>query len=269
MNLLILACSAPSLDEDVPADPLTASALAAATAALTDLGPRMVTTDAESAAADLIEQALLEAGLDSVERVPFVWDAWLPGAASVTVDGVAYAAEPLSPSPPTTALTGTLAMSDFSGQIALFSSDDGSRAEQFLAALTGGAAAMIRISEQTGDSGEPLVEVGHTLQGSTLPAVAVSAAVGAILKTAGEVQIDIDSTTVFDHTSENIAGIVDGASTATVAITAHFDSWHPAESAADNALGAAMLELLALRVAQEQPERRVLLLATSGEEQGL
>jgi hypothetical protein len=158
--------------------------LAETTQRLTDLGPRQVATDAESQAAALLEDMLLSAGLQDVERAPFTFDAWLPGAASVTLDGVALPAEPLSPSPPTAGLSAPLSSGAQPGMIALYSSDDGSRAEQFLLALTGGAVAMIRITEDLTESGEPLVEVGHTLEGSTLPAVAVDAETGARLNAA-------------------------------------------------------------------------------------
>jgi hypothetical protein len=246
--------------------------LAETTQRLTDLGPRQVATDAESQAAALLEDMLLSAGLQDVERAPFTFDAWLPGAASVTLDGVALPAEPLSPSPPTAGLSAPLSSGAQPGMIALYSSDDGSRAEQFLLALTGGAVAMIRITEDLTESGEPLVEVGHTLEGSTLPAVAVDAETGARLKAAiGQtVALDLSSTTLPDHTSDNVVGWLEGsASSATIALTAHYDSWHPSESAADNALGVAMAVLLAGHIAQGIPDRRLLVLLTSGEEQGL
>ena len=267
-----LACTPPSPDSAAPIDWLTAEKLAETTRRLTELGPRQVATDAETLAAAAIEELLLTAGLQDVERAPFTFDAWLPGAASITLDGVALPAEPLSPSPPTSALSAPLSSGAQSGMIALYSSEDGSRAEQFLLALTGGAVAMIRVTEDLSEAGEPLVEVGHTLEGSTLPAVAVDAETGALLKAAiGQtVQLDLASTTLPDHTSDNVVGWLKGsASSATVALTAHYDSWHSSESAADNALGVAMAALLAGHLAQSIPDRRLLVLMTSGEEQGL
>jgi hypothetical protein len=266
-----LACT-PTSTDSVDIDWLTAEKLDEMTRRLTDLGPRQVATDAEPLAAEVVEAMLLEGGLEDVERAPFVWDAWLPGTATLTVGDSILSAEPLSPSPTTTGLTGTLTSGATSGGIALYSSDDGSRAEQFLFALTGGAAAMIRITESLDEDGGPLIEVGHTLEGSSMPAVAVDAVTGAILKAAiGQtVTLDVTSTTVTDHTSDNLVGWLEGsASSATVALTAHYDSWHPSESAADNALGVAMAALLAADVAQSIPDRRLLVLLTSGEEQGL
>lgn len=267
-----LACTPPVQDSDAPIDWLTAEVLAETTRRLTDLGPRQVATDAESQAAAIVEDMLLTAGLQDVERAPFTFDAWLPGAASITLDGVSLPAEPLSPSPPTAGLSAPLSSGAQPGMIALYSSDDGSRAEQFLLALTGGAVAMIRITEDLTESGEPLVEVGHTLEGSTLPAVAVDAETGARLKAAiGQtVELDLSSTTLPDHTSDNVVGWLEGsASSATIALTAHYDSWHSSESAADNALGVAMAVLLAGHIAKGMPDRRLLVLLTSGEEQGL
>lgn len=267
----LLACTSPPTDS-ADTDWLTAEKLSELTRRLTDLGPRQVATDAEPLAAAAVEAMLLEGGLEDVERAPFTWDAWLPGAASVTLGGQTFSAEPLSPSPTTTGLTGTLTSGATAGGIALFSSSDGSRAEQFLLALTGGADAMIRITESLDADGGPLIEVGHTLEGSSLPAVAVDAETGAALKAAiGQtVTLDLTSTVVPDHTSENLVGWLEGsASSATVALTAHYDSWHPSESAADNAIGVAMAALLAADIAQTIPDRRLLVLLTSGEEQGL
>ena len=116
------------------------------------------------------------------------------------------------------------------------------------------------------------MEVGHTLEGSSLPAVAVGAETGAVLKAAlGQtIQLDLTSTTVPGHTSDNLVGTVAGtSSSATIVLTAHYDSWHPSESAADNALGVAMAVLLAAEMAESLHDRQLLVLITSGEEQGL
>lgn len=269
MIILWLAC-APGTDTALPDDPLVEGRLEALTQALVDLGPRMVTSPAEAQAAALVEASFLEVGLPA-HRAPFSWDPWLPGTASVSVGGQVLPAVPLSPSPVTDGLQGTLAVRDVAGQVALFYSDDGSRASQFTTALTGGAAAMVRISTERTHTGEPLVEVGHTLQGSALPAIAVDADTGAVLAAAvGQVvQIDIDAAVVEGHVSDNVVAMVEGTAGGLVAVTAHYDSWHPSESAADNALGVAMLLLLAERLATEQPRQSVLFLVTSGEEQGL
>ena len=54
-------------------------------------------------------------------------------------------------------------------------------------------------------------------------------------------------------------------------VVAHYDSWHPSESAFDNALGVGALVQLAWRAqaAGQPPDREIVFLATSGEEQGL
>ena len=72
---------------------------------------------------------------------------------------------------------------------------------------------MIRITEDHAEDGTPLVEVGHTLEGSSLPAVAVDAEVGALLKAAvgQEVQLDLTSTTIAGHTSDNVVGWLEGS----------------------------------------------------------
>lgn len=268
-GLLLLSCTGDSVDTGAAAEPLSAARLEAQTAALVALGPRMVTTEAEARAADLIEEALLAAGL-TPQRAPFAWEAWLPGAATVTLGGTRHPAEALSPSPATAGLAGALATEAVAGKIALYSSSDGSRADQFAAAFTGGAEAMIRITDDRTAAGEVLVEVGHTLQGSSLPAIAVDAEVGAALRAAVGQAVTLDiGAEVVDHVSDNLLAVVEGTGSGWVAVTAHYDSWHPSESAADNALGVAMLLLLAEAIAAERPERSVLFLLTSGEEQGL
>ncbi|MEL6347513.1 MAG: M28 family metallopeptidase [Myxococcota bacterium] len=271
--LFWLACTGddPSSTEE-PSDPLTTAALTASVERLVAIGPRMSGTPEEIEAAAAVEEMLLATGVDRIERAPFTWDAWQPGAASITVGDRTWEAEPLSPSPPTDGLTAALAPSDFSDQIALFSSDDGSRADQFFQASLGGAVAMVRVSEETGEEGELLVEVGHTFESSRLPAIAVDARAGTSLRSAaGEpATIRVEANVLVDHVSDNLLAVVAGTGSGWVAVTAHYDSWHPSESAADNALGTAMLIQLAARLAQAPPPRRsVLFLATAGEEQGL
>lgn len=256
-----------------PSDHLSGAALAEATAALTALGPRLVATPAEQQAADRLSLMLRAAGVDRVVREPFTWDAWQPGAATITVGGAVYPAEPLSPSPPTDGLSGLLvdADEDFSGAIALFSSDDGSRAGQFVEAVLGGALAFVRVTEDT-DEGEELIEVGHTLAGSTLPALAVSRSTGRTLRWARghEASLDIQSALVTGHVSDNLVATVEGTGSGVVYVVAHYDSWHPSESAFDNALGVGTLLLLARQLAAgPRPAHSVVFLATSGEEQGL
>jgi Zn-dependent M28 family amino/carboxypeptidase len=75
-----------------------------------------------------------------------------------------------------------------------------------------------------------------------------------------------------DHRSVDVYARIDGRGSAPgrVYVVGHYDSWHPSECAFDNALGAAALVQLAARAAASPaPERDVVFLATSGEEQGL
>ncbi len=130
----------------------------------------------------------------------------------------------------------------------------------------------MRIIDFTDDDGQPLVEVGHTLEGSSLPGVVVDAPTGAALQAAvGQTAtLDITSSTVADHASVNVLGEVAGHGTGRVIVLAHHDSWHPSESAYDNALGVGAMILLAQELAHGPPPRRsVLFIATGAEEQGL
>lgn len=256
-------------------DPLSAEALAAGTARLTDLGPRLVGTPAEEAALAEVLEMFAEAGLQEVTAEPFTYDAWQPGPAAITVGGVRWEAEPLSPSPATAGLEAVLRSSEaeeLEGTVGIWSSEEGSRAEQFLAANAADVAAMIRVTEDLDHDGGPLVEVGHTFESVRLPALAVDRETGAALREhLGEtVTVDLESTTLVDFTSSNVVGRIEGRTPSVVYVTAHYDSWHPSESAIDNALGVAVQVALAARLAEgPSPKRTVVFLATSAEEQGL
>ncbi len=269
MILLLLACQDP---EPEPVDPLTAANLEAATRAMTDLGHRMVATDHEVPARDAVVALFEASGMVGVVHPPFTWDAWTPGVASLTVGDKTWGAEPLGPSPITHGTFGPLTTSDdFAGAVSLTSSDDGARADQYAAALLGGAAAWIRITEDVDPDGTRLVEVGHTLDGSTLPSLVVDRDAGDDLwLLAGEdVTIDLESTIHRDHTSWNVVGEVPGTGSGVVVVTAHYDSWHLSECAFDNALGVGAMAVLAQLAARADLRASVVFLATSGEEQGL
>lgn len=263
-----LGCTAP--DDTGTRDPLTVELLTDRTEALVGLGPRMVGTPSEEAAAVLIEGWLAEGGLSVVEREGFVWSAWQRGSSSVEQGGVSYTSLAWSPSPSGT-VSGELQRveQDVDGRIALSRSGSMQRAEAFIAALTGGALGLIHVSEDRAADGTDLIEVGHTLDGSTLPAAAIDFSSGNALSVGEQITLSIESSTLADHRSDNVIAVVPGTGAGRVYVLAHYDSWDPSESAFDNALGAAALTLLAERMAQEKPRREVVFIATSGEEQGL
>lgn len=267
--LWLAGCMAPP--PAVP-DVLGPDALLAATERFTAIGPRQVATAGE-------EQALAEvlAGLAPLDPVaePFVFDAWRPGTASITVGGETVAVEALSPTPATDIVLPLRdASSDLTGAAAVLSSADGTRAEAFLTAIGGGAAAMIRVTEEVDFDGTPLVEVGHLLDGIAFPALAVDRPTGDWLRErlGQDARLVAAPRITRDHVSENVVARIapqtDGAKQ--VYVVAHYDSWHPSEAAFDNALGIGALLLLAERAQQAGvPEREIVFLATSGEEQGL
>ncbi|MEQ1506005.1 MAG: M28 family peptidase, partial [Myxococcota bacterium] len=276
--LSVVACR--SADDLAVVDPdaaLDAGALHDGAFALTSIGPRQVATPEEEQARAWIEAELRRIGLTDVVSEPFVFDAWRPGTASVQVDREVLV-EALSPSP-ATELTVRLAdaSTGYAGAALLLPSTDGSRAEAFLTAIAGGAAALIRVTEEIDFDGSPLVEVGHLVDGTGLPAVAVDRGTGAWLadKLGQDVTLRIAPQVAVDHTSYNVVGRIparDGSvEPGRVYVVAHYDSWHPSESAFDNALGAAGLVRLAERAlaAGTEPDRELVFLATSGEEQGL
>lgn len=267
--LLPLACQE---DPPPPADPLTAAGLEAATRAMTDLGHRMVATDHEEAARAAVVTLFTDAGLTAIVSEPFTWDAWTGGAATLSVGSETWPALPLSPSPITHGSLGPLTKTgDLDGAVYLASSDDGSRASQFADALLGGAEGLVRITEDRDPDGTRLIEVGHTLDGVSLPSLAVDSDVGdALWRLEGqEVTFDLEATLHTDHTSYNVLGQVDGTGDGRIFITAHYDSWAISECAFDNALGIGAMALLAQKLQEAPPRRTVVFLATSGEEQGL
>lgn len=276
LAFLLTACSREEALEE-PTDPLSAELLREHTAALTSIGARQVATPQEIAARDIVEQSLREAGLDNVTLEPFVYDAWRPGTASITSDRE-LPVEALSPSPATDIeLTLKDSSGDFSGAALLLSSSEApSRTDAFLKATTGGAAALIRVTEVTDYDGAPLVEVGHLLDGSQLPAVAVDLGTGRWLedRIGLPIRVRIAPEIALGHTSHNVSARISARegsnSPGRVYVVAHYDSWHPSESAFDNALGAGALTALARKAASlGAPDREIVFLATSAEEQGL
>lgn len=257
----------------VPIEP-TAERLTELTLRLTELGPRLSGTAAEGLAAAAVERMFREAGLTDVSREPFTWDAWQPGPGTLTVGEEVIPVEALSPSQPAHGLTLRLvdpAQDDPADALVLVRSEDGSRAEQFLQAATTGATAMIRLMTLRDHDGTPLIEVGHTLEGTRLLGLTVDHAHEATLESAlgSEVQIDVAPVVVPGHRSENVVGRLPGTSGRTIYLVAHYDSWHLSESAIDNALGVGMLALLAADLVAAPREHELVFLATAGEEQGL
>lgn len=266
----LFACSP---EAPVPVDHVSADEIEQATRAMTDLGPRLVTTAAETEALAVLQELLVEAGVPEVAPAPFVWDAWLPGEAQILLGERAFAAEPLSPSPSVTGLTAPILTGDvLEGGAAVLFSGDGSRAEHFVQASMGGAEALIRVTEEVDDDGTMLVEVGHLLAGASIPAVAVDAETGEALAAAeGEpVTLTIEASVIGGHVSNNLVARVPGRDSRPIFVTAHYDSWHTSESAFDNALGVGALVVLARQLAQgPTPAHDVIFLLTTGEEQGL
>ena len=275
--LLALSACAPAAMDSASAGtpPFSADRLESATRLLTDLGPRASGTPGEAAAREALVAAFSARGLEE-DHHRFSWSPWLRGSARLSVGDTVFPAQALSPSPTTQGLRAPLALAGdpvLEDHAALYRSSDGSRSSQFSDALFSGVAALIRVTDEEGHEGEPLVEVGHTLTGSALPAVAVDRATGdALAALAGqEVTLDLEATQLEDHVSTNVVGRVPGHdSDRPVFVTAHYDSWDNAEGAIDNALGVGMMLLLAERLsAGETPDHTVVFLATAGEEQGL
>jgi len=272
--LLLGGCVEEPVPVEVAPQALDGASLEAVTRQLTDLGARMVATPAEEEAVARVEALFEEAGLVDVRREGFEWDAWLPGAARIEVDGEAFAALPLSPTPFTDGLTAPLVLegADPDGAIAVVTDEGTSRGVQALGTVTAGGLGMIRVTEARGTEGELLTEVGHTFVGLSLVSLAVDAQVGeALRQRIGQpATLYADTEVVEGHTSYNLLGEVLGTGSGRVYVVAHYDSWDPSESAADNAVGVAAMVLMARRLADGPPPvPTVVFLATGAEEQGL
>ncbi|MCA9571810.1 MAG: M28 family peptidase [Myxococcales bacterium] len=277
MAAIAAACGPrPTPWEPPPPVELDGPTLMDATAELLDVGPRLVGTPAEVEATDVVVRLFQDAGMQDVRREAFVWDAWQPGTAAVEVAGARYPAEPLSPTPPLAGVTGLLALetdADVTDRIVIATSAGTSRGAQVLLLRAAGAAGMVRVSERHDDEdGGPLVEVGHTFVGVRWPSLAVDADVGAELRAhVGEpATVTAASEVLEGHTSWNVVGDIPGTGPGLVIVTAHLDSWHLSESAADNALGVGAMVVMARKLAEGAwPTATVRFVATGGEEQGL
>jgi hypothetical protein len=274
----VLACAPPTPDPGAPSALAQVAPLPAIdrervvghTEAVLAAGPRLVATDGEARAAAIIAERLAATGL-RVRDHWFTFDAWRPGEATLSIAGETRAVRAFSPSP-LVRVTATLVDPAADDAIAVYSSDDASRAEQFLDASFAGASAFVRVTEDYGPDGEPLVEVGHTLEGSALPGLAVDPEDGEwIAAHLGErAVVEVAPDPALGHLTRNIEAVREGTAPGTVVVVAHYDSWDLSECAFDNGLGVGALLAFADRLAAgPAPESTVILLATTGEEQGL
>lgn len=246
-------------------DHLTEAELRDVAEQIIGIGPRVSGLPSEEEARALVEQMFSDAGLSEVRSDGFDWELWSREGATTLNGAEAWA---WSPSP-SVGVTGVLATGDVTGAIALSRSSKTSRSEAFTTAWLGGAIGMVHISEFIDADGSDLVEVGHTLDGSVLPALSVSDAIGDTLELGDTVTLDIGSA-LRPHTSYNVVGTVEGTGTGNpVFVTAHYDSWDTSESAFDNGLGVAGLVLMARQLAQMAPRRDVIFLGMAAEEQGV
>jgi hypothetical protein len=273
--LWAIACAAPPLAPGAE-DPAVLPAISRArvmghTAAVLSVGPRLLATPAEEEAAQIVSDRLAATGLQ-VRDHWFSFDAWRPGTATIAIGGEVREVRAFSPTPIASVVAPLEDAAAPSDAVTVYSSDTGSRAEQFLLALAGGSSAFVRITEALGPDGEELVEVGHTLQGSLLPGVGVDETDGAWVRAhlGEEATLEVVPDIAPHHLSRNIEAIREGTGPGAVVVVAHYDSWDLSESAFDNGLGVGGLLAYADRIAAgPAPEATVILLATSGEEQGL
>ena len=265
---LLTSCQSDDVTEPLPFE----ERFRLASQRIVDVGPRQVATPGEDAARDAVLEMFVEVGL-APSLDPFVFDAWRPGTATVTVGGESRDVEAFSPTP-RTHIEAVLRTEgdDLEGSLAVLSSLTGERAEHFLRAASEGALGLVRITDELDHDGSPLNEVGHTLQGSSFPAVGVDQPTGDWLRARlGQVaHLDVEPEIAVGHVSTNVMARVEGQGPGTVYVVAHYDSWHSSHSAFDNAIGVGTLVAIAEQVFRgPKPQNSVVFLATTAEEQGL
>lgn len=275
MLIWLFGCAEPDLSAALPAPSalpaISQERVIAHTRAILSVGPRLVATSGEEEAAEVVAARFSAATLIPRNHW-FTMDAWRPGTATIAIGGEIRPVRAFSPTPISRVVAPLAATGDLADAVAVYSSETGSRAEQFLLSLAAGSSAFVRITESIGPAGEELVEVGHTLQGSQLPGLGVAESDGAwVREHLGEwATLEVVPDIAERHLTRNIEAVREGSGPGTVVVVAHYDSWDLSESAFDNGLGVGALLAYADRIAAGPvPEQTILLLATTGEEQGL
>lgn len=265
---------------------------------LVDIGNRMAGHGGEAAAADLLAEALGSYARD-VEVSEFDVRGWHRGPSSLIHEQSDGRTQKYDSDTAIIALPGTpagaveadlvdvghgtpeeFAEVDLSGKVAMASSASPPghdrwihRMEKYVNALENGAEAFVFRNHVEG-SLPPTGEVGYHERPAQIPAVGVSAELGARLarhaKGDSTVRIDIDCQNE-PAVSRNVEGVVGPDTDREVLVSAHLDAHDISEGAADNGFGCALvveIGRLLSRVADDL-DTRVRLVTFGAEEMGL
>ncbi|MFB6157178.1 MAG: M28 family peptidase [Haloferacaceae archaeon] len=222
--------------------------------ALTDVGPRLGGSEGERAAADLLVDALADAGVADVRTEPFPTRAWRRGDSRLTVGGRAHECIALPYAPPTD-VDGELVdvghglpdgmPADLDGAVALASTDTPPgtrfvhRLETFGAAVEAGAVGFVFANHVEGQL-PPTGTLAFDAEAAA-PGVGVSHETGERLRdrTGERVRLTVDAETV-DGESRNVVGRVGPESDEELVLLAHYDAHDVGEGALDNGCGVAV-----------------------------
>jgi Zn-dependent M28 family amino/carboxypeptidase len=264
---------------------------------LVDVGNRMAGQEGEREGAEVVAGAFERAGLCGVEVNEFGIEGWWRGDAALGVPG---RGEEYGASHQVIALPGTPAGSaegelvdvgagarsefeaaDLDGAVAMASSrtpDEADRwihrMEKYVGAVEAGAEAFVFRNHVEGCL-PPTGEVGYDNRPGPIPAVGVSAELGARLERYCEggpatVSVEVDCLNE-PATSRNVEGVVGPDTDREVLVTAHVDAHDVAEGANDNGAGSAIVAEVGrlLAAAADELDTRVRLVTFGSEEIGL
>ncbi|MFB6280712.1 MAG: M28 family peptidase [Haloferacaceae archaeon] len=257
---------------------------------LTDIGGRLGGSPAERAAADLLIDALDDAGVREVAADPFPTRAWRRGDSRLERGGTVHGTVALPYAPPADVagdlvdvghgLPGEIP-NDLDGAVAVASTDTppGSRfvhrLETFGAAVEAGAEGFVFANHRPGQL-PPTGTLGFDAE-APAPGVGVSHETGERLRANGggddgseEVRLVVESETVAGE-SRNVVGRVGPRTAEEVVLVAHYDAHDVGEGALDNGCGVAVAVAAAALLAAGEPdlERGVRVALVGCEETGL
>ncbi|MFB6304815.1 MAG: M28 family peptidase [Haloferacaceae archaeon] len=252
---------------------------------LTDVGPRLGGSEGERAAAELLADALGDAGVRDVRLDPFRTRAWRRGSSELVVDGRSVECVALPYAPPAD-VTGELVdvgyglpdemPADLDGAVALASTDTPPgtrfvhRMETFGAAVEAGAAGFVFANHVEGQL-PPTGTLAFDAEAAA-PGVGVSHEAGERLRdrTGDRAHLTVDAETV-DGESRNVVGRVGPGTGDDLLLLAHYDAHDVGEGALDNGCGVAVAVTAARLLAEGdvEPDRGVRVALVGCEETGL
>ncbi len=279
------------IPESVVGDAVTSTESWETLEALVSVGNRMAGQAGEQAGAEVVADAFERAGAREVEIDEFEIPGWWRGSSSLEVGDEAFAKDHeviALPGTPDSEATGELVdigyglLEDFEehdldGKIVMASSetpDDHGRwvhrMEKYAGAAEGGAVGFVFRNHVEGCL-PPTGEIGYHNRPGPIPAVGVSAEVGARLRReheGEEAALSVECRNNPTH-SRNVEAVVGPDTDEEVLVTAHVDAHDVSEGANDNGAGSALVAEIGRLLGQIELDTRVRLVTFGSEEIGL